>query len=55
VDEVLVRLEEQYNRSKVVKLFNFILKEIPKCAQCDGLRMHLIKEGNNATLKCKDC
>jgi hypothetical protein len=25
-DEILVKLEEQYNKSKVIKLYNFIMK-----------------------------
>lgn len=49
------RLEELYNRSKVVKLYNFILREVPHCTRCDKLKMHLAKNDSGVSLKCRGC
>lgn len=48
-------MEEQYGRSKVVKLYNFILREVPSCPHCHGFRAHFGKDGYGCALKCKDC
>ncbi len=55
VDEIFAKLEEQYNESKVIRLYSFIMKELPMCGTCHMYKTYLVREQHEVSLQCKEC